>query len=90
MYVVYMINSKLSEIRKQVLIELEHIPKGNKYQNMLRQYYFTIRMNSLGKKAKYPNDKNKVLLKVIENLTEYLKKEQVEFNPNYDENFFSL
>ena len=48
-----MISLKLIEMRNKVKDELKYIEKGNLYQSMLRQVYFSIRMNSMVKKAKY-------------------------------------
>jgi len=44
---------KLFEMREIVQKEIEHIPSGDYKQNLFRQIYFTTRMNSLGKKAKF-------------------------------------
>lgn len=76
------------EMRNKVKEELEHISKGDLKQNMLRQVYFTIRMNSLGKKAKYPNDRNKILELAIENVKNYWKEQGENFNPQYDKKYF--
>ena len=46
-----MVSTKLIEMREKVKDELNHIYKGDLYQNMFRNYYFNIRMASLGKKA---------------------------------------
>ncbi|MCD6559326.1 MAG: hypothetical protein J7K57_05575 [Palaeococcus sp.] len=40
---------KLKEIRGKVKEELDHIPRGNEAQNMLRMVYWNARLNSLGK-----------------------------------------
>tara|TARA_Y100000310_G_C20422813_1_gene687486 strand:- start:3 stop:263 length:261 start_codon:yes stop_codon:yes gene_type:complete len=85
-----MISLKLIEMRNKVKEELEYIPTGDIKQNMLRQIYFTIRMNSLGKKAKYPNDKKRILRIAIEHEKEYLKKKGEIFKPNYDKNYFKI
>lgn len=88
------INIKLIEMREKVKEELEYIPRGNFYQNMLRQMYWTIRLISLGKKVKdkkeYPDDKNKILKSAIENIKQYTIKKGVEFKPNYDRNYFKI
>ena len=85
-----MISLELIKMRNKVKEELEYIPTGDIKQNMLRQLYFTIRMNSLGKKAKYPDDKNEVLKIAIEHEKEYLKKEGETFKPEYDKNYFKI
>ena len=43
---------KLNEMRKQVKEELNHIPRGDLNQNILRQAYWSLRLHSLGRKAK--------------------------------------
>jgi hypothetical protein len=59
---------RLKTMRQQVKEEMEHIPRGNLPQNELRQVYWGLRMNSLGKKAKEPETKEDVLKKSIENV----------------------
>ena len=83
-----MLSTKLIEMREQVKKEIEHIPKGSLYQNLLRQVYSSFRMASLGKKEKFPNDKNEILKLAIKNIVEYTKKENVTFKAEYDKNFF--
>ncbi|HLD85081.1 MAG TPA: hypothetical protein VI968_00840 [archaeon] len=79
---------KLMEMRERAKDELEHIENGNLYQNMLRQVYFDMRMNSMGKKAKYPNDKNEILKISIQMIKKWAKKDKAEFNPQFDNKFF--
>lgn len=76
---------KLKEMREQVKKELEHIPKGNIPQNELRMCYWTLRMNSLGKKAKDSETKEDVLRKSINAV-----KKDYHFVPQFDEHFFKL
>ena len=76
------------EMRERAKDELEHIENGNLYQNMLRQVYFDMRMNSMGKKAKYPNDKNEILKISIQMIKKWAKKDKAEFNPQFDNKFF--
>ena len=83
-------NTKLIEMREQVKKEIEHIKRGDIYQNLLRQTYASLRMASLGKKAKYPNDKNEILKLSIQNMKEYAKKKDVNFKPEYDKNYFKI
>jgi len=83
-----MLSMKLMEMRERAKDELEHIENGNLYQNMLRQVYFDMRMNSMGKKAKYPNDKNEILKISIQMIKKWAKKDKAEFNPQFDNKFF--
>ena len=85
-----MLSTKLIGIREQIKKEIEHIPRGNFYQNLLRQAYSSFRMASLGKKAQFPNDKNEILKLAIKNITEYAKKESINFKPEYDKSFFRI
>ena len=87
---VCMLSTKLIEMRNQIKEEVEHIPRGNIYQNLLRQAYSSFRMASLGKKAKFPNDKNEILKLAIKNITEYTKKENITFKAEYDKIFFRI
>ena len=77
-------------MREQVKKEIDYIPRGSFYQNLLRQSYSSFRMASLGKKAQFPNDKNEVLKLAIKNITEYAKKEGINFKAEYDKNFFRI
>lgn len=85
-----MISQKLFDMRKKAKEELEHIYKGNIYQNMLRHHYFNLRMHSLGGKSKHPDDKNKILKLAFEMIKEWAKKQGVDFKPQYDKNFFRI
>ncbi len=76
--------SKQKEMIVQVNSELEHIPRGNEPQNMLRMYYQPLRLNSLGKKAKTKKTKEGVLLEAIE----AVKKQYPDYIPKYDNQFF--
>jgi len=78
--------NKLKEIREQVKKEIEHISRGNQPQNYLRMYYWPLRMNSLGKKAKNNETKEEVLKKSIE----AVKNDYPDFTPQFDEKFFTL
>lgn len=77
---------KLLELRAKVRGEMEHLPKGNISQNMLRQMYWCLRMNSLGKKAKVSESKRDVLKKVIR----AVQKEFPDLKPQYDKTFFKF
>jgi hypothetical protein len=77
---------RLKTMRQQVKEEMEHIPRGNLPQNELRQVYWGLRMNSLGKKAKEPETKEDVLKKSIENV----RKEYRDFEFQYDAEYFGI
>jgi hypothetical protein len=77
--------NKLKEMREQVKEELEHIRRGNFVQNIFRAYYQGMRMHSLGKHAKTKLTKDEVLLQSIE----AIKKDNPEFEPQYDKTFFA-
>ncbi len=77
-------SEKLASMRKTVQEELKHIPRGNFDQNMFRQYYASLRMESLGRKAPYPKSKEDVLKEGIE----LIKKSHRGFEPSYDQQFF--
>lgn len=83
-----MINIKLIEMRKKVKEEIEHIPKGDIHQNLLRQIYSVLRMNSLGKKPKSSNNKDEILKLAIKEVTNYTKTKGIKFNSDYDKNYF--
>lgn len=74
---------KLRKMREKVEKELEHIPRGTFEQNMLRGFFQSLRMNSLGKKAQY-HSKEEVLSASIG----ALKKQYPKFEPEYDKDFF--
>ena len=80
-------------MREKVKEELNHIYKGDLFQNMLRNYYFNLRMASLGKKAdkeKYPDNKDKILKMVINSVKKWAKSQNVDFNPQIDKKFFRV
>ena len=83
-----MISLKLIEMRKKVKEEVGKIPRGDLYQNFLRQYYATLRMSSLGEKGNYPDDKSKILELSIKAVKDMARKEGKKFNPRYDSKFF--
>lgn len=87
---VCMVNPRLLEMQKTVREELEHINKGDIYQSMLRNLYWNLRINSLSKKPKYPDDKKEVLKQAIQKIKEWAKKDGVKFNPQFDASFFKL
>ena len=76
---------KLAKMRNIVEEELKHIPRGDLNQNFLRQTFAALRMNSLGRKAQYPNSRQAVLKASID----LMKKTYPDFKPTYDKPFFS-
>jgi len=77
---------KLNEMRKQVKEELNHIPRGDLNQNILRQAYWSLRLHSLGRKAKTKISKEEVLVKA----TKLIKKDNPAFCPRFDDKFFDV
>jgi hypothetical protein len=75
---------KLKEIRERARAELVHIPRGNYAQNELRMFYWPLRMNSLGRKAKTVETKESILRKAIAEV----RKKYPDFEPEYDKQFF--
>jgi hypothetical protein len=74
-------------MRDKVKSEISHIPRGNVPQNELRMFYWPLRMNSLGKKAKKAETsktKGEVLVEAIT----AVKKNYPDFMPRYDKEFF--
>jgi len=63
---------KLMEMRAKVRKELESFPKGDEDQNMFRMVFWTLRMNSLGKKPKYKT-KDEVIRAAIKTVRKYKK-----------------
>lgn len=76
----------LKAMRKQVMDEMEHMPRGDYAQNELRMYYWPLRMHSLGKKAKTAETKESILKRSIEEV----KESYPNFKPHYDDQFFNL
>ena len=75
-----------AEMRELVLPEMDKIPRWPKeQQSHLRLAYWTLRMNSLGKKAEVPNDPSLVLQRCLESLASTYPG--VEYK--YDETFFA-
>ena len=75
---------KLNKMRERVADELEHIPRGSFEQNMLRGFYQSLRMNSLGKSPQYTSKEE-----VLQACLQALKKSYPNFEPDYDRRFFS-
>ncbi len=74
-------STKLKEIREQVKKELEYIPRRGYPQNELRMFYWSLRMNSLGKKSQNNDSKEDILKKSID----AVKKDYPDFVPQFDE-----
>lgn len=75
----------LSEMRDVVLQEMDHIPRWPKeQQSYLRQAYWLLRMNSLGKKPQVANDRSAVLQKCLDTLA----KDHAGVEFQYDQAFF--
>jgi len=77
---------KLKKMREQVKEELNHIRRGSILQNIFRGSYQAFRMHSLGKHAKAKFTKEEVLSKSIE----MIKKDNPEFEPDYDKKYFQI
>jgi len=76
---------KLNEMREQVKKELEHIPRGDLYQNIFRQTYWSLRLHSLGKKGTQTS-KEEVLVEAIK----LVRRENPDFQPKFDDKFFDV
>lgn len=77
---------KLKQMRAIVSTDLEHIPRFGFDQNMFRQLYTALRMNSLGRKAELPDSKTEVLMACIK----HYRKTSPRFRPRFDEAYFGL
>lgn len=67
----------LRAMRETVKAELQDIPRGNFLQNLLRTYYWSLRMNSLGKRATSQKTKQDVFTEAVE----LMRKEDSAFVP---------
>ena len=79
-------SEKLKLMRSIVSEDLEHIPRFGFEQNLFRQLYAALRMNSLGRKAQYPDSKTEVLKACVK----HYKKTNPDFKPRFDEVYFGL
>ncbi|MGA2791019.1 MAG: hypothetical protein ABSF00_09650 [Candidatus Bathyarchaeia archaeon] len=70
-------------MREKVEKELQHIPRGTFEQNMLRGFFQSLRMNSLGKNAQYHSKED-----VLNGSIAALKKQYPNFEPEYDKDSF--
>lgn len=68
---------KLSKMREQVKSEMRNIPRGSTPQNLLRMYYWGMRMNSVGKKIEKPKSKEEVFKEVVQ----AVRKKYPDFEP---------
>lgn len=76
---------KLGQMRETVINELKHIPGDNPAQKRLRQVYWMLRMNSLGKKSVGNQSKEDILRESIKTTRLSLP----DFKPNYDKTEFN-
>lgn len=81
---------KLEGMRAKVKSELAHIPRGDYCQNILRAYYFSIRMHSLGKNSTLEDNKNVVLDEAIKLARQFANENRLHFEPRFDIAFFGL
>jgi hypothetical protein len=73
-----------SQCNKKVAEELKYIPQGSAYQNMLRAGYHNTRRREFGRNpALTAKD---ILMRAIE----AVKKDQPDFLPMYDKDFFRV
>jgi hypothetical protein len=74
----------LAEMREVVLDEMEYIPRRpKKEQSSLRAMYWSMRMNSLGKKGEVPNDKHAVMKQCLAELKKLHPDEDCVFDREY-------
>jgi len=76
---------KLNEMRKKVKEELDHIPRRDFSQNMLRQAYWSLRLHSIGKRAGKERSKEEVLVRAAQ----IVKKDNPNFCPRFNDGFFN-
>lgn len=77
---------KAKKLREQVKEELNHIPRGDLDQNLLRAMFWDLRSHSLGKNAKEEKTKEDVLIES----TKLMKRDNKNFCPRFNENFFDM
>lgn len=77
----------LPEMRELVQQEMDHLPRWPKaQQSILRLLYWSLRMNSMGKRAVVANDRSAVLRKCLDDLA----KDHPGKEFDYDKAFFKL
>lgn len=69
--------------KADIQLELNHIPRGSLAQNMLRCYYESMRLRSLGRKATTKESKEDVLRKVLEAVKNQFPGQSLEYNKNF-------
>jgi hypothetical protein len=79
-------SEKLKQMRETVSKDLENIPRFGIDQNLFRQMYSAVRMNSLGRKARIVDSKTEVLKECIK----YYKKTNPGFKPRFNEKYFGV
>lgn len=75
---------KGQSMRDIVKEEMNYIPRGSAPQNLLRMFYWPLRMSSLGKKAKAFKTRGGVLIEAVN----AVKQTYPDFMPKYDTEFF--
>jgi hypothetical protein len=70
------------ETEKMIQAELDHIPKGNLPQNLLRETYYNTRLSNI----KFLGTKEHALKSCID----ALKKEHPNWEPDYNKEFFKI
>ncbi len=80
--------NKLAKMRETVKEEMNHIPRGSYRQNIFRQFYQGLRMESLGKKAKEAKTKEQVFEKALGGVRN--SEKDPKFTPEYDREFFKI
>ncbi len=74
----------LAAMRELVLDEMEYIPRRPKeQQSRLRLIYWSMRMNSLGKKGEIPNDKHAVMKQCLAEPKKLHPDEEYVFDREY-------
>jgi hypothetical protein len=74
-------NLTLLNLRELVLQEMDHIPRWPKdHQSLLRMFYWSRRMNGLGRRADMPNDRAAVLRLCLVDLAKYHPGETFAFD----------
>ena len=74
---------KLNKMKEQVKNELTHIPRGTLEQNFLRMYYWPLRMRSLKGGTEHKTKKQ-----VLQDCIDMARKDNPNFKPDYDRDFF--
>ncbi len=76
---------QLAEMREKVRAELSRIPDWPEdHQSALRMMYWSLRMHSLGKKAK----EKKTAFDVLQDCVRFIQERHPDYKPLYDREFF--